>query len=78
MLAEREFIEERRTLYRRTLVRAAHVAGGRRALAARLEVSPRELAGWLDGEEMPPVSAFLLCFDLLNAPGQRGEAGASR
>lgn len=74
MLAERVLIE-RKMLYRRTVSRAARMTGSHHALAIQLGVSAGELAGWLEGEEMPPVSVFLRCIDLINASGGASRAG---
>lgn len=57
---------ERKAVYRRTLSRAAEVAGGYPRLAIHLGVSPAQLVRWVDGEEMPPVRAFLGCMRLLD------------
>jgi hypothetical protein len=66
MLAERVVIE-RKQLYRRTLARAARLSGSHRLLATRLGVSTGDLRAWIEGDEMPPVSVFLGCVELLNA-----------
>lgn len=64
MLAERMVIE-RKLLYGRTISQAAQASGGHRMLASRLGVSPGELMRWMRGSEMPPVSVFLECMDIL-------------
>lgn len=66
MLAER-LLSERKGLYRRTVSRAADLAGGYKSLARRLGVSRAELQSWMNGEQMPPVSAFLVCVELLGS-----------
>jgi DNA-binding transcriptional regulator YdaS (Cro superfamily) len=56
-------------VYSRTLRRAAQIVGGEDKLAARLKVSPTELALWMQGIGVPPSKVFLEAVDLVTAQG---------
>jgi hypothetical protein len=56
---------EQRARYTQALQDAARTLGGYERLAALLNVRPQELAGWLAGEEMPPLEAFLGSLDVI-------------
>jgi DNA-binding transcriptional regulator YdaS (Cro superfamily) len=57
------------SVYSRTLRRAAHIVGGDDKLAARLEVTPTDLALWIQGIGVPPSNVFLEAVDLVTAHG---------
>ncbi|HEY9530110.1 MAG TPA: hypothetical protein VIQ55_01875 [Burkholderiales bacterium] len=54
------------TLYARTLSRAAELAGGREALAQRLNVEETQLSLWLKGVAKPPGDVFLKAADIVS------------
>lgn len=56
---------EQRARYTQALRDAARTLGGFERLAALLNVRPQELAGWLAGEAMPPLEAFLGSLDVI-------------
>ena len=51
--------------YRATLVRAAELLGGARALCARLQVPMSDLTRWLAGDGKPSIGVFLRTVDIL-------------
>jgi hypothetical protein len=55
----------RRSVYTRTLERAAEMLGGEQALAEYLNVPPRRLDWWLRGDTELPTEIFLQLVDLL-------------
>ena len=55
-----------RDVYRKTLERAAQIAGGEQALALQLKITPSHLALWLRGLEEPTTEAFLRAVDLVS------------
>ena len=70
---------------RRTLQKAAEVAGGEKALARRLRVPLAELGKWIAGNGQPPMAIFLRAVDLVleEAPrplpgSEPGEAGSAK
>jgi hypothetical protein len=54
-----------RAVYRETLVRAAEMVGGTRALCARLGVRMVQLDSWLRGDRRLPVHIFLGAVDIV-------------
>jgi hypothetical protein len=52
-------------LYVKTLVRAAHIAGGEAELALRLRVTPSHLHLWILGAKTPPLEVFLKAVDIV-------------
>jgi DNA-binding transcriptional regulator YdaS (Cro superfamily) len=56
-------------VYSRTLRRAAHILGGADKLATELQVSPTNLALWMQGTGVPPSDVFLQAVDLVTAHG---------
>ena len=55
-----------KTVYVKTLERAAEIAGGEQRLALLLKVTPSHLALWLRGIETPPTAIFLRAADLVS------------
>jgi len=55
------------TVYIRTFKRAAEIVGGEEALAFQLQVTPSELALWIQGKVSPPGDAFLRATELVTA-----------
>jgi len=53
------------TVWARTLRRAAELAGGELALAARLDVKPSALKSWMAAESKPPPEVFLKAVDII-------------
>jgi hypothetical protein len=51
--------------YARTLQQAAEVVGGEANLASALNVSPKALRRWLEGEESPPIQVHLAALNLV-------------
>ena len=56
-----------RELKVRLLARACDIAGGRAALAERLDVEPHALEFWLAGRATPPERVFIAVVDLVLA-----------
>ena len=52
--------------YRETISRAANIAGGADALGARLGVATWVVAGWIEGDRVPPTRYFLQAVDILD------------
>lgn len=67
---------EKRTVFSRTLQRAADVLGGSTHLADHLHVDRAELERWIAGHGEPPLDVFLRAVDvvLLHAERSRGSA----
>jgi hypothetical protein len=55
-----------KSIYTRTLERAAEILGDEEVLAAFLGISWTELRRWLSGKEAPTQDAFLRSVDILN------------
>ncbi|MBV8033220.1 MAG: hypothetical protein JO035_17035 [Betaproteobacteria bacterium] len=53
------------SVYSRTLLKAAEIAGGRPKLCRYLRVPAKDLDKWIAGEEVPPQSVFLQAVDLI-------------
>lgn len=53
------------TVYTRVLHRACQILGGVDQLARHLKASRVLVHAWLEGEEVPPSSAFLKAVDLI-------------
>ena len=53
------------TVHTRVLHRACQILGGVDQLARHLKVSRSLVHAWLEGEEVPPPSAFLRAVDLI-------------
>lgn len=53
------------SVYRRTLQKAAELAGGQKKLARYLSVPRGELEKWLAGTGTPPIATFLKAVDLV-------------
>lgn len=53
------------TVHTRVLHRACQLLGGVDQLARHLKASPSLVHAWLEGEEVPPSSAFLKAVDLI-------------
>ncbi len=65
---------DQRELYARALSHAAVTLGGRARLAAFLRVPEQTVDDWLDGEQVPPLDAFLDSLDVIaDGPYARGE-----
>ena len=65
---------EQRERYSQTLWQAAAILGGEARLARFLGVSQEKLAGWLAGDELAPLDAFLNSLDLIaDGPYAKGE-----
>ena len=65
----------------RTLAHALEDCGGRTALANALGVAAEDLARWLSGEAVLPVSGYFRALDLVatGTPKERGKStGATR
>lgn len=57
----------------RTLARAALIVGSEELLALRLAVDPEVLRRWLQGQQQPPIEAFLRAVDIVVAESTRPE-----
>ena len=53
------------TVYSRTLLKAAQLAGGSQKLARHLRVPLADLQKWLGGSDAPPIAVFLKAVDLV-------------
>jgi len=53
------------TVYSRTLLKAAQLAGGPQKLARKLRVPIADLHKWLGGSDAPPIAVFLKAVDLV-------------
>ena len=56
-------------VYSRTLRRAAQIVGGEDKLASQLNITPTDLALWIQGTGVPPSDVFLQAVDLVTAKG---------
>jgi len=56
---------DQREIYARALSRAAVALGGRTQLAEFLHVPGETLDAWLDGDQVPPLDAFLDSLDVI-------------
>jgi DNA-binding transcriptional regulator YdaS (Cro superfamily) len=54
-----------RTVYSRTLQRAAELVGGPQELARRLGIFPSQLLPWLADTSTPPTEIFLKAVDIV-------------
>lgn len=54
-----------RSVYSRTLQKAAEAAGGQKKLARLLRVPLAELEKWIGDKDEPPMSVFLKAVDLV-------------
>jgi hypothetical protein len=71
------------SVYSRTFVKAAELAGGHKQLARQLRVPLAELEKWIADQDVPPMPIFLRAVDLVleetsPGPGEPGEPPAPR
>lgn len=66
------------SVYSRTFLKAAELAGGPKKLARALRVPLSELEKWIAGESVPPMPSFLKAVDLVldEAPAPPGSEPA--
>ena len=58
------------SVYSRTLLKAAELAGGQKKLARQLRVPLADLENWVADKDEPPMAIFLRAVDLvLDEPG---------
>lgn len=65
-----------RSVYARTLQKAAELAGGPKKLAHHLRVPIAELEKWLNGQDKPPLGTFLKAVDLVLEETRNGASGS--
>ena len=58
-----------RSIYARTLIRAAEIVGGPYALAVAIRVPTEILESWFFGEAIPPAEYFLRAVEIVVADG---------
>jgi len=63
--------------YLRTLRRAVEIAGGEAALAAAWSVARDQLARWLAGERVLPVSYYMLALKIVHSQGEEWRTAGS-
>jgi hypothetical protein len=63
--------------YLRTLRRAVEIAGGEAALAVAWSVARDQLARWLAGELILPVSYYMLALKIVHSQGEEWRTAGS-